>query len=242
MTKDWIENLILARRTGTRFAPTENSPQTVAQAYEIQAGVAGQMGAVGAFKTARKPGEAMIYAPIFAENLVQSGAEVPVSDMMGIELEVGLYIHTDLPPDHAGLSTSALAAFVTPVVVIELVDTRVTGPLAQDAMVKLADNQVNAGLVVGDHASGWPGADFGAVHAKFTAGSEVILDGAASVPGGSALETFAGLAQHLGQHCGGLKQGQIVITGSLHPLVFVAKGTEVQGQVDGIGAVRVKLI
>jgi 2-keto-4-pentenoate hydratase len=172
---------------------------------------------------------------------VQSGAEVPVLDTMGIELEVGLYIHSDLPPDYACLSTSALAAFVTPVVVIELVDTRVTGPLAQDAMVKLADNQVNAGLVVGDRASGWAGADFGAVQAKFTAGPEVILDGAASVPGGAALETFAALAQDLGPHCGGLKQGQIVITGSLHPLVFVAKGTEVQGQIAGIGAVRVKL-
>jgi 2-keto-4-pentenoate hydratase len=242
MTEDWIENLILARRTDTRFAPTEKSPQTVAQAYEIQVGVAGQIGAVGAFKTARKPGEAMIYAPIFAADLVQSGAEVPVLDTMGIELEVGLYIHTDLPPDHAGISANALAAFVTPDVVIELVDTRVTGPLAQDAIVKLADNQINAGLVVGDHASGWASADFGAVQAKFTAGPEVILDGAASVPGGSALETFAALAQHLGQHCGGLRQGQIIITGSLHPLVYVAKGTEVQGQIAGIGTVRVKLI
>lgn len=242
MTEDWIENLILARRSGTRFVPKGNGPQTVPEAYAIQAGVAGAMGAVGAFKTARKPGEAAIFAPIFAANLVQTGAEVPVSDRMGIELEVGLYIHTDLPPDHAGLSASALAAFVTPVVVIELVDTRVAGPMAQDPMVKLADNQINAGLVVGAKASGWAGADFGTVQAKFTAGSEVILDGTASVPGGSALETFAALAQDLGQHCGGLRQGQIVITGSLHPLVYVPKGTEVLGQIAGIGTVRVSLV
>lgn len=242
MTEDWIENLILARRSGTRFAPTENGPRTAAQAYDIQAGVVGKMGAVGAFKTARKPGEVMTFAPIFAANLVQSDADVPVSGMMGIELEVGLYLHTNLPPDHAGLSASALAAFVTPVVVIELVDTRVAGPLANDPMVKLADNQINAGLVVGDHALDWAGADFGTVEAKFTAGSEVILDGAASVPGGSALETFAALAQHLGSHCGGLQQGQIVITGSLHPLVYVPKGTIVQGQIAGIGTVRVNLV
>lgn len=237
----WVEELVAARATSGRFTPSINKPVTRDEAYQIQAGVAQQVGSVGGFKTARK-GEALpIMAPIFAADIVRSGAQVAVSDMMGIELEVGLEIVEDCPTDLGSLMLSELSTFLRPVAVIELVGTRVQGPFAEDEIVKLTDNQINAGLVVGAAATDWSGSDFGNVEARMQAGAHTLLDGQTSVPGGSALETFASFARQIGNHCGGLRRGQTVITGSLHPLVYYPKGTLVEGWIDGIGSVSVTL-
>lgn len=242
MTGDWIAALVTAHRTGKRCRPETPSPETLAEAYAIQSGVQQALGAVAGFKAARKPGEPMIYAPLLARGVVQSDAEMAVRDQLGIELEVGLMIDRDLPANTDNLSAADVAAYVTPVVVIELVDTRLDGGLADHPMVKLADNLLNVGLVVGERAEAWSGADLGMVQATLYAGSDAILGGTASVPGGSALETFAALARMIGTKEGGLRKGQIVITGSLHPMVYVPGGTVVRGEIAGIGSVQVNLI
>jgi 2-keto-4-pentenoate hydratase len=45
----------------------------------------------------------------------------------------------------------------------------------------------------------------------------------------------------IGEHCGGLQPGQIVITGSLHPLTYVLPGTSVVGHIEGLGDVSVQI-
>lgn len=241
MVDIWIEELVAARASSKRFVPPSNRPSTTDEAYRIQAGVAQRVGAIGGFKTARKNGAPSIMAPIFAGNIVSSGAHFSVKDMLGVELEVGFKIAEDCPSNMASLSPPELGSLLRPVAVMELVDTRVQGPFAGDDIVKLADNQINAGLVVGSTLTDWSGSDFGKVAARMQAGADVILEGEATVPGGSALETFASLARQIGGHCGGLKRGQIVITGSLHPLVYYPRGTLIQGWIAGIGAVSVTL-
>lgn len=238
---NWVEELVMARATSRRFVPADNRPSTADEAYQIQAGVARRVGAVGGFKTARKGSAPSIMAPIFSTDIMPSGTQISVVDRIGIELEVGFQIIKDCPSNLDKLPPSGFGGLLRPVAVIELVDTRVDGTFANDDIVKLADNQINAGLVIGSPLNAWSGADFGTVTAQMQAGTEVVLDGAATVPGGSALETVASLARQIGDHCGGLKRGQIVITGSLHPLAYYPKGTLVQGRIDGIGAVSVRL-
>ena len=237
----WVENLIGAREQAARFVPTKN-PTSLQEAYEIQEGVAQRFGPIGAFKTARKEDAPPIMAPIFAADIFRSGADIRVSELLGIELEVGFKIVDNLPTNLDSTAPSELISLIRPVVVIELVDMRFEGPLADDALAKLADNQINAGLIVGEAADDWAGDDFGTVDARMRAGSEQLLDGTATVPGGSALKTFVALASQIGTHCGGLQRGQIVITGSLHPLTFYSKGTAVVGQIAGIGSVQVNLV
>lgn len=232
----WVSELVAARASARRFV-TADKPTTADEAYQIQAGVARHVGDVGGFKTARKGKAPSIMAPIFASDIVPSDARVSSVDMLGVELEVGFLMTEDCPSDLGNLPLSELCSLLRPLAVIELVDTRVDGPLADCDLVKLTDNQINAGLVVGPPMTDWSGADFGTVTARLQAGTDIVLDGEARVPGGSALETFASLARRIGDHCGGLNPGQIVITGSLHPLVYYPKGTLIQGRIDGIGAV-----
>lgn len=237
----WVDQLVTAHRTGQRIEPTSGAPDSIAQTYEIQRRVAAQLGPVGGFKTARKGDAPPIMAPIYASRVVRSGARVSVRDLMGIELEVGFEMLRDCPVGGLPAGVSELQVYLRPVVVVELVDTRIKGSLAENADVKLADNQINAGLVDGDAATDWAGQDFGNLQARMTAGADLLLDGKACVPGGSALEAIKKMSAELGDHCGGLKRGQIVITGSLHPLVYYPPGTHVEGWIDGIGSVSVTL-
>lgn len=241
--QDFIDALIEARRTGLRFAPDEAMalPRSQADAYAVQRAVAAEVGHVGAFKTAVKPGQPQIVAPIYAADIHPSPATLPapVSGGLGIELEVGLRLKTTL--DGFDGSAEARARTFEPVAVIEVVDTRIAGPAVEDAMVKLADNQINRALIVGDTAEGWDGGPLAQVTARMQIGDHVVLDGSADVPGGDPIGSLLSMAAELGDHCGGLQPGQIVITGTLNPLEYFPAGTEVEGCIDGIGAVRFRI-
>ncbi len=237
----FADALISAHRTGKRFLPDGPVPQTREDAYRVQSRVIDTLGPVLAFKTALKPGDAPIMAPIRSQYCHTSGASVAMGDRMGIELELGWQIVAPLPAPDVPDFDAALARSVLPVPVIELVDTRVDGPLAEDPMVKLSDFQINHGLILGEPLVSWDGSDFGALTARFEAGSQVILDGQTEIPGGSALGTLGALVREIGGYCGGLQMGQVVITGSLHPLTYVSDACEVSGRIEGLGDVAVSL-
>lgn len=233
--------LIRAHQSGTRCAPDGPAPATPAEAYFVQTRVVTALGPVAGFKTALKPGQAPIMAPIATRSVFAAGATVPMGDKMGIELEVGWKIIAPLPVASASDLDAKLSRCVLPVPVIELVDTRLRGPVAQDPIAKLADFQINHGLIVGTPLDDWDGRDIGGVTARMQAGDDTLLAGLAEVPGGSAFATLKSLLTEIGMHCSGLQVGQIVITGSLHPLTYVDTPCEVRGQIDGLGSVACTL-
>ncbi|ABD54082.1 hydratase [Jannaschia sp. CCS1] len=230
--------LIRAHMSNTRFFPDGPVPTCSKDAFAVQAAVMAELGDIGAFKVADKSGAPFVMAPIRADRIFQNGADVPIVDKAGIELEVGFEILSPIPPD-ADIST--IAGCVWPRPVIEVVDTRIAGPLADDPFVKLADLQANSALVVGARARQWDGADFGEVEAQLTCGDTVVLDGMAVVPGGSALNMVAKLAERIGEHCGGLQPGQIVITGSLNGLPYFPARQDVRGNIEKLAEVAFHL-
>jgi 2-keto-4-pentenoate hydratase len=44
-----------------------------------------------------------------------------------------------------------------------------------------------------------------------------------------------------GDHCGGLRVGHWVLTGSLHPIAPVNPGTTFSARIDGLGEVTLRL-
>ena len=131
--------------------------------------------------------------------------------------------------------------FLRPRVVLELVDTRLTG-VEDDPMKKFADRLINDGLVLGPDLPDWDGTDFGPLDARLTCGDVTVIDGETSVPGGSALANVELLRTHLGAHCGGLRKGQVIITGSISGLQYYPAGTAVSGRIEGIGEVSCQLV
>jgi len=235
----FTEGLIAAQKAGSRFAP-RHWPESRAAALAVQAAVLEALGTTaGGFKVGNTASDEPILAPIRADRVLESGASFPVADHIGVELEVGLEVLAPIPAD---VTAATIAQYLRPRPVIELVDTRLTGDAAEAPLAKLADNQINAGLILGAPLEDWDGSDFTTVPAALACGTETLLDGGeVTVPGGSALFNAAALARAIGSHCGGLRPGQVIITGSLNPLTYFGPGTEVQGRIDGLGEVAVSL-
>ncbi|WP_224825906.1 hydratase [Cognatishimia sp. MH4019] len=227
-----------AHRTNTRFVPTGPVPGNSDEAFAAQAAVMEEFGPVGAFKVADKAGQPFVMAPIRADRIFESGADVPIIDEAGIELEVGFEVLSSLPE---GADLATLVHHIWPRPVIEVVDTRIAGPLANDPYVKLADLQANSAIVVGPRATAWDRSDFGSMVAQLTCGDMHVLDGETMVPGGSALNILAKLTKRIGEHCGGLQPGQMIITGSLNGLPYFPAGQKVRGKIEMLGDVSLRL-
>ncbi|WP_425101868.1 hydratase [Tropicibacter sp. S64] len=234
---DTLTNALLqARDSGTRADVSALVLPSYAEALAVQTNVTAQLGPVAGFKVGPLfPGEPMI-APIPQRRVYASGEEVPARGRLGIELEVAFEL---IRPRAPGMMDTP-QDFFRPRVVLELVDTRLDGD-APDPLFKLMDMQLNDGLVVGPALEDWDGSDFGTLTASQRCGDHVI-DGALDVPGGSALANLALFVEHVGDHCGGLQPGQIVITGSLTGCTYHPTGTDVTGTIEGLGTISCRIM
>lgn len=241
MTEDatgLAEALLAARRGGS--AVTGPEPASLDEAYAVQRAVAAALGPARAFKTGRKADDGVpIMAPIL--DLRPSPARYGAAELVliGVELEIGFLIEAPLPPvdlpDFAERAADCIAA----VPVIEICDSRLADPEGAAPLLRLADNQLNGGLVVGTPVADWRDLDLRRVSAWLKVGDETLLDGEAAAPGGDPYASFCELARLIGTHCGGLAPGQVVITGSLHGLPWIGRGRRVEGEIRGLGRVEV---
>lgn len=229
--EDFTSLLTEARAEGRRADSGALSQPDREQALEIQRRIQAGLGAVGGFKVGAGP-DCVLLAPIAQALVVADGAAIPTRDRRGIELEIGFEL---LRPVEAGMMDRPQDFFV-PRLVLEVVDTRLSDA-APSVMAKLADMQLNDGLVVGPALADWDGRDFGTVNGWLRAGETQVIDGAVNVPGGSALANLAMLVDAVGDHCGGLQPGQIVITGSVCGCPWFPAGTDIEGRIEGFGRV-----
>lgn len=239
-------SLIAAHKSKAPFLPSDDAvrPSTTSEAYAVQAIVLDALGPTGGFKTGRQaPDATQVMAPIPLPKVRPSPAvfEADELHLVGVELEIAFRFDKPSPdPKDPDFETNLRSA-VSVMPAIEVVDTRLTEAAAEHALSKLADNQSNAGLVIGKamplSAIG-DGTDF---EVDFRTSSETLGTGSAKVPGGSAFAVLAGFVQMVGSHCGGVQQGQVVTTGALTGLHWIAKGTTVTGQISGLGDVSVRI-
>ncbi|MBF9058570.1 hydratase [Rhodobacterales bacterium HKCCSP123] len=229
--------LIDAHGTNSRFVP--DLPQlSQADIRAVQARVSAALGPVAGFKIGRAIDGTPSLAPIAARYVVADGGTRTVRDRLGIELELGFEIIAPIP--RGGLPARP-ERHVRPCVVLELVDPRLKGAEAERPDLKLADFQINAGLVVGARLEDWDGSDFRLLRAHLRSADRVVMDGPVTVPGGSALASLELLLVSLGDHCGGLQVGQTVITGSVCGLPWFTPDADITGRIGGLGDVSVRL-
>ncbi len=233
--------LLHARRSRTQLQVTDIDAEasTLEDAYAVHTAVMAELGPVGAFKTSKTPEGRQIMAPIPAADVRDDGATFASDELVlaGIELEIAFRLESDPPPASAPDFEDRLRAAVVAVPAIEVVDTRLAFHKTCHEMMKLADNQFNAGLVIGAPVTDWHGLDLANPDHDFSAGENTISEGRGAVPGGSAFEILAGFVRTVGDHCGGLRAGQYVTTGALSGLHWIDKGQRVSGRVAGLGEV-----
>jgi len=243
MSDPLIALLRAARAGGPRLPDRAGEGLTRARVFAVQEALAADLGPVGGFKVACPPDAPIVIAPIYASDIHASPATLtlPPAEEVGVELEYGFRVIAPLPdrdaPDFAG----QMRASVELLPVFELVQSRLENPKGADPLLKMLDNQLNGAVVFGPPIRDWQSIDVTQAAADLSIGDKVHLSGAARVPGGDAFATLCKLAHAIGNHCGGLQPGQLVITGSLNGLPWVTPGCVAKGEIARLGAVEMTL-
>ncbi len=237
--------LIEARKTGKGLGelPLDCRPRDAVEAYAIQAEVASRLGTIQGWKTgAPSPEAGPAYAPIF--NVTDAPGRFPAKTqrLFGIEAEVAFRLAHDLPPRGKPYSRDEVVAAVASMhPVVELVDSRFADWQKVDAWSKLADNQSNGALVYGPAVAGWHslGVDLARPPIAVTIDGKVAAETTGN-SGGDPLRLLAALANHCAERTGGLREGNMITTGSITGVTFAKPGATVTADFGPLGTVRLE--
>jgi 2-keto-4-pentenoate hydratase len=177
---------------------------------------------------------------VLARREHQSGATVRRGDYgrLGLEFEIAVRMKSDMP------ASAATPASVAPHVegvcaAIEVVDDRAADYAALDVRSLVADNSWNAGVVLSNFITTWP--DLEAAPGKATKDGTPIGEGFGRDILGHPFNSVAWLNAQLASRGGGLRKGQVVMTGSMMKTVFPTEAAHYRFEIAGLGAVEVKV-
>jgi 2-keto-4-pentenoate hydratase len=235
-----VERLAAAHAARRQFASSEAAPPPeVGAVYRIQDALYARL-ASGARPRAWKVGgpgadaEPTI-APILPGRLLASGTTVVAREFhfIGIEAEVAFRVRRDIA--HEAELTGAIGEAL---VAIELCDSRLADWQSAAPLWKLADNQLNWGLVLGSGTERWQEIDFRAQRAELWIGGERRVAVQGVHPYGTPFALLPWTVAHASRRTGGLRAGDIVTTGSWGGMHFAAAGDEIIARFPGLGEAR----
>jgi 2-keto-4-pentenoate hydratase len=240
-----------ARRSGVKLRelPAACKPETASDANAIIREVTRQLGKpIGGWKITFffRPREVPIIAPMFVENLFQSPARVPpaVTRSLLIEPEIAFRVLHDLPARAAPYRPEEVAEALVACPALELNDTRfdtsyrtIRQILDNRATVLEAhsDHQTSGAFVVGEPRADWRNFDFAAQKVVMRQNDHVLVDRVGGHPLSDPFLPAVVLANVL-RHEDGLKQGQILATGSFSGFFQVTADVPVTVEFDGFGS------
>jgi 2-keto-4-pentenoate hydratase len=178
---------------------------------------------------------------VLAKREHQSGATVRRGDYgrLGLEFEIAVRMKSDMP---ASAQTPAVVApYIEGIcAAIEVVDDRAADYANLDVRSLVSDNSWNAGVVLSHFAPKWP--DLEDMLGKATQNGAPIGEGHGRDILGHPFNSVAWLNAQLASRGGGLRKGQIVMTGSCMKTVFPTEPAEFRFEFAGLGAVEVKVV
>jgi 2-keto-4-pentenoate hydratase len=219
------------------------APASEADAYAVQTAVAETAGPVGGWKVgAPSPRGHASFAPLPVSGFVPSGTTLAdgVHRMRGIEVEIAFRLSRDLPQRESEYSREEVLGAIDAVLpVIEVVETRLSDRSAANGLWALADSVSHGELVLGKAIESWQGLNLDEVHVTLQFAGKTIVDRACRNAGDRPSDMVVRLANICNDHCGGLKAGQIVTTGSLMGLEVAGFQNDVVANTQGLGGVTV---
>lgn len=206
---------------------------TEPEAYLVQAGVITALGAsVGGWKVAVAGGQP-VAAPLLRGSLLASGDTfaLPGGRDIKLETELGFTLGRDLPP--GPITREALLGAISSVhAAFEVVGARLGEPPQIPLTAFLADNLGNAATVVGP---GHPPSTLPDVGRLYRDGT-LVAEG--KHPSGDPLAAFLAYAARQPDALGGLKRGQLIITGSFTGATLVTGSGHFKGEFDDTPSVE----
>ena len=241
---DTIAARLIEARNGGPLVPADfvaANPIDRQTALAVQNKVQQAIGAVGAWKVGPGPdSKPVVVGPCYAKDVFKSPATIKAGTFrnIGIECEIAYRVGRDLlePPYDAQTVLDAIEASMP---LIEIVETRLADKKAASPEWGLADNQSNGGVLIGADIPDWKNHDPLKQSVKLTYDGKVMVERTGN-PGGDIRALVRRLANNTGgRHCGGLRAGQIVTTGSMSGNIPCPPGTTVVATYAGLGELRV---
>jgi len=179
---------------------------------------------------------------VLADRVHASGAKLRASayGRIGLEFEIAVRLKRDLSPEGGVPALVHVAAAVDAVApAIEIIDDRNADYGSLDALSLIADNAWNAGIVLGDFVQAWP--DLPSIEGIASVDGEAIDRGYGRDVLGHPFHAVAWLARHLAEQDGGLRAGDIVMTGSVVTTKFPDRPMAYRFDVNGLGSVELAI-
>jgi len=233
------------RRTGEQLVtfPEALIPQDRAAAYAIQDEIIALEGEVGGWKIASGVEEVPLISPILAHSFFNSGTTLNVTDLLAtlVEVEVGLKLGADLKTRDGGYSRAEVEAAIEGFLpAFEIVGTRFAPGYEADKFLSIGDLQVNSAVVSGALVSDWQGLSLGDLKITLS-----IADKVSETETGASLDvildSIVWLANVGSLRQGGLRKGQIIITGARLKEPLGQPGDAMSAKLGALGTVTVKL-
>jgi 2-keto-4-pentenoate hydratase len=240
-------HLLEARKSGFHLEGLADDfvPEELDVAYAIQdAIIKASEEQIGGWKIAAGTGPGPMCSPLLASAYRASGDILNVAASMAtlVEAEVAVRIGTDLPPrdkDYSEQEVSGAIGSLHPS--LEILGTRFNPEITIARLLVIADLQNNAAVVVGPAVPEWQGLDLSGLGIKLLIGDRST----ATDTGPSASDVLSALtflANGRARRYGGLKAGQVVITGSRINAPIARPGETVGAEFDRLGGVSLRLI
>ena len=250
--------LLLANwRASTRIdaLPQDCRPESREQGYAIAAAIASQSGqAVAGWKIAAtsEAGQRHINVDgplagrILADRLRGPGAEVPLGDniMRVAEAEFAFAFGSDLPPRGAPYEMDEAMAEVSALhLAIEVPDSRYDDFTKAGAAQLIADTACASWLVLGEAvAADWRRIDLAAhAVAGFRNGAKVAEGAGRAVLGDPRL-ALVWFVNEAARHCGGVRKGQFVTTGTCLVPIAIAPGDRLGMDFGTLGGIAASIV
>jgi 2-keto-4-pentenoate hydratase len=211
--------LLAARRDRTLLLdlPANLQPTTIEGAYAIQDASVRQHGKVRGWKVGpAKNGDEPRCSPLTA-SLLASPASVPAARPVALELEleVAATLAADLAPRGRAYAVEDVAATIGSLhLAFELIGSRFEDRKRVSSLTAIADQQSNAGIVIGPGLSAWRELDLSTLELTLAVGGEQVGAAHNGPSTAALLELVTWLANHATARGTGLRAGEVIITGA----------------------------
>ncbi|MBP6019145.1 MAG: 2-oxopent-4-enoate hydratase [Burkholderiaceae bacterium] len=234
--------ILSSRATGIPLSqlPELCRPTTAEQAYAIQDEVIRALGPVGGWKVGAKThhGEPTC-APLPQATIFKTPATLDSKcfPLRGLEIEVGFVLNADLPLTTRPYTLSDVLTAVGYVcAAIEIVESRFLDRHQVDYLSTLADMASHGGLVYQTGGPDTQSVDLSpATQASLSLSTISKVAAISQNAAGDVLRLLPWLANHAAQRHGGLRKGQVIITGSCMPMLFALPEEDVTAEIEGLG-------
>ena len=231
------------------------APQTIAEAYAVQAGMVSRLvetrGPTAGYKIAytsaamrERTGVGQpCYGRIPASMVHDSPAVVDSADygQVGIECEVAAKLGAEAPASGAPYTLESIAGYIEWIAAsFEIVDRRDAPSLEGQTpeVCGIVINISNGGAVLGERITNWQGIDLTASRGTMSINGELVGEGVGLDVMGHPLEPLVWLANTLAVDGASIEAGALVLTGSFAPPVMMKPGDEASINIDGLGGAQ----